>query len=286
MYAKTLSRVPHVQLFFPMFTSHEIAVWTEHELKRLERKEKRLQKVATVWIPRNPQKAVAIDLLAESLLDQPLGLTPDKELVDLGDPFTDIGDTECPGSESDEKVVWTEDAIAQLHEGLVFYSLRLLRARGNGKEKKEILRWIFAPPAVAYATVSESGSKVWKVIQPSEVPFSFELSCRLTGKSPERLREGLVPILKDIGLFELFKEIDDAQQCKQRRASSAYDNKRSSESGEPTSPAEVPVPAVSNPLDIQHSRGAGKGRNPGDGAGALRSAPNRPVLRLRNRTPA
>lgn len=284
MYAKSLSGVPHVQLFLPMFMQHEIAAWTDHEQKRLERKEKRQSKVATVWIPRDPQRTVVIEAISDSILDQPLGSTPDKELLDLGDPFTETGEVEIAQTGGDENVEWSEGAIEQLHEGLVMYSLRLLRARGNGKEKKEILRWIFAPPAVAYAADSDTGEKVWKVIHPSEVPFSFELSCRLSGKDPERLREGLVPVLKNIGLHELFKEIDDAQQCKQRSASSA-NNERSANHGSARS-TQVAVPKVPHSLDIQHSRGAGKGRNPGDGAGTVRRAADRPVLHLRNRAPA
>jgi len=192
--------------------------------------------------------------LDEALLDLPLGSTEDHELsAPVNDSDLDHEDLDQETSFDESVQVWSQEAVVQLHESLVMYSLRLLNARGNGKEKKAILSWIFCPEDMVFNTTS--GEPGWKFIKSSDVPFSFDLCCRICGYDAERLREGLVPVLKKLGLENLFKEINREQHNAADRAH-----------------------GLPHSLHIQHSRGAGKSANHGTQAGTARSSGPRPLL--------
>jgi hypothetical protein len=229
---EALSGLPlPIQLYLPMFTQHEIDAWTYQDQQRLERYLQRQQKKLTlVWVDSSPGKTKAIDDASDALLDASFGQQHDLELSDLGDPY---GDSDMQGggdpaadpehAEASETLVepavsWSESAIELLHENLFHYSLRLLNTRGNGKEKKEILRWVFNPSAIAVAkSESPDVAKVWEFIKPQDVPFGFELCSRFAGYDPERVREGLVPVLKNLGLEAIYKEITDDHTDQQGR---------------------------------------------------------------------
>lgn len=251
-----LSRAVPEQLFLPMFLPHEEEAMKQAYAKKLEKKLKNHARY--IEVSQNPRRTSVIDNLSASLLDLPLGPVEDVELSTTFDPYTETGEEE-PDSLTDELAKkWSDAAMDQLHEEMVMYSLRLLNARGNGKEKKAILSWIFDPHALAYAREVEGQKPVWEVIKPSEVPFGFELCCRLSGYDPERIREGLVPILKHLDLEELFKEVEHERNTEQR----------------------IRATKVSNTLNIQYSRGAGKGGDSGTETGASRSTEGGPVLCL------
>lgn len=252
------------QLFLPkMFLPHEEEA-IEHVLNdRLERKLRNHEK----YLDRVSKKRVRvrkIDNINPSLFDLPFGPVEDVELTIPFDPYDDDIAVDLPALSDEEAMNWSEDAINQLHEGMVMYSLRLLNARGNGKEKKAILSWIFDPHGMAYAGDMSGDEPHWVNIKPSEVPFGFELCCRLSGYDAERIREGLAPILKELDLDELFKEVEHERNKEQR----------------------IRATKVSNTLNIQYSRSAGKGGDSGPESGAPRSSQDRPLLRLRDRAPA
>lgn len=244
------------QFFLPMFLPHEEEALKQAYAKRLENKEKNRLKYQRV--SQNPRFTSAIDNLSASLLDLPLGQVEDVELSTTFDPYIDHGEEDPESLSDDEAKVWSEEAIKQLHEGMVMYSLRLLNARGNGKEKKAILSWIFDPHAMAYAIDMVGEEPLWKIINASEVPFGFELCCRLSGYDPERIREGLVPILKQLDLDELFKEVEHERDTEQR----------------------IRATELSNTVKIQYARGAGKSGNSRLQGGAPRSAERRSVTCL------
>lgn len=250
-----------VQPFLPMFAQHEIDAWVAHELKLQKSREKSREKrqVKAVWLRSNSVKTQAIDNLSDDLLNLPLGGVADPELSDLGDPYVEQTCEEPTVScDADEKFEWNSAAIEQLHEAVVMYSLRLLKAKGNAKEKREVISWIFDPPAMALSMRLDDGRKVWRVFKPSEAPFSFDVCCRAAGYNPERLREGLVPVLKSLGLDILFKEIGSDRN--------SHESSRSEE--------------LPDSLDIQHSRGAGKCDADGSQGGHGRSAEDRSELRV------
>lgn len=257
-----LSSAAPEQLFLPMFQPQEEEAMKLAYAKRLERRLKNQAKYFAV--SQNPKRTRVIDNLSASLLDMPLGPVEDVELSTTFDPYIEYGEEE-PESLTDEQAkIWSDAAIDQLHEEMVMYSLRLLNARGNGKEKKKILSWIFDPHALAYAKTVEGEEPVWDVIKPSEVPFAFELCCRLSGYDPERIREGLVPILKHLDLEELFKEVEHERNTEQR----------------------IRADKVSNTINIQYSRSSGKSGDSGIETGSPRSPQDRSTLRLRDRATA
>jgi len=246
------------QLPLPMFRAHEIDAANQHLAQRQADREKNHLKYLKKKLLNRPVKP--IDDRTLSLLDEPLGEFEDVELSTTTDPYNANVDEEPPSSDSDELAKqWSDEAIDQLHENMVMYSLRLLNARGNGKEKKAILCWIFDPQPMAYNRSKSADEKPsWIYINASEVPFSFELCCRIAGYDPERIREGLAPILKELDLDELFKEVEHDINNEQR----------------------IRATKVSNTLNIQYSRGAGKGGDSGSETRAPRSTEGGPVLCL------
>ncbi len=249
------------QLFLPsMFLPHEEESIEQFLNSKLEEKLRNHEKYL-VRASKNPARSKLIDSLSASLFDMPLGSVEDVELSTAFDPYDEDIAVDQPSLTDEQAMQWSEDAIEQLHEGMVMYSLRLLNARGNGKEKKAILSWIFDPKVVAHATDLQGDEPTWEVIPPSDVPFGFELCCRLSGYDPDRIREGLVPILKKMDLESLFNEVENERTNEQR---SRAQN-------------------VSNTLNIQYPRGTGKSVHPGAGAGPTGSTEGRPILCLRDR---
>lgn len=205
------------QLFLPMFTQHEIAASVAQRVQKLVKAAKRAEKAKAKWIQQNPKAVEVLEAYSDTLFDQSFGFDIDHELSNLGDPF--IAEKVVAEDPQTEEIVgdWSDAAIEQLHEGLVMYSLRLLKATGNGKEKKEILRWIFLPESMTVEVEDAAGNKVWKAIPPASTPFSFELGCRICGYNPDKLREELSTVLKRLGLDALLKEINDADDLKRQQ---------------------------------------------------------------------
>ena len=252
------------QLQLPMFRAHEIDAANQHFAQRQAVREKNHQRYLN-----KPKKGPVKprDDRTLNLWDEPLGEFEDVELSTKTDPYNAQADKEPESlSESDRLAKqWSDEAIDQLHENMVMYSLRLLNARGNGKEKKAILCWIFDPQPMAYNRSKNADEKPsWLYINASEVPFSFELCCRIAGYDPERIREGLAPILKGLDLDALFKEVQHDINNEQR----------------------IRATKVSNTFNIQYSRGSGKSGDSGVVAGTPGSTKDRPTLRLRNREAA
>lgn len=264
MSVRARNRAEPKQLFLPtMFLPHEEEAREQAFQARHKRKLENRAKYQS-HVEKNKAKPRKIDDIHPSLFDLPLGPVEDVELSIPFDPYDDHVGMDKPDLTDEAAMDWSEGAINQLHEGMVMYSLRLLNARGNGKEKKAILSWIFDPHALAYAGEMDGPEPLWTIIQPSEVPFGFELCCRLSGYDPERIREGLAPILKELDLDELFKEVEHERNTEQRTRATK----------------------VSNTLNIQYSRSAGKSGDSGVETGTPRSTKDRPTLRLRNREAA
>lgn len=203
------------QLHLPMFLRHEIEAVEQIQRKLDERKDKAHQKQS---VPKTfkVQEASAtqglFDAIDDRLLDMPLGGAEEgNELNCDVDPLrADIVEqVEALEGGSEE---WTDAAIEELHESVLHYSLKLLQAKGNGAEKKEVLQWIFAPTTMVAVLRDEQMQPVEVVLPQTATPFSFDQCCRICGYSPERLQDGLVPVLKEIGLGNVFKELFDGNQ--------------------------------------------------------------------------
>lgn len=102
---------------------------------------------------------------------------------------------------------WSDEAVEQLHEGLLRHALQALHTRGNPVLKHEILRWIFCPQDMVLTVRDTQGRERATVLPQQCTPFSFEQCCRVCGYSPQRLRDGLSSLLPAIGLAETLSQI-------------------------------------------------------------------------------
>jgi hypothetical protein len=208
------------QLHLRMFAPHELIVWEEEQHRRILRKLLR-DEHRSPWVPWRQREDHAtrslFDEIDLSLLEQPLGGPQEgNELNCDSDDFhewwvsadtcTEIG-VDIRAEPDEGREPWSDQAVEQLHEAILHYSLKALKARGNGAEKREVLQWIFAPKPMVAVLSDEHGNPVEALLSRSETPFSFERCCRTCGYSPERLMDGLMPVLREMGLGNVFNEI-------------------------------------------------------------------------------
>lgn len=201
---------PH-QLHLSLFSPHEIRAYEQEERHKALRKEQRQPKPPRrFWLRSDSATRGLFDALDPAVLDHPLG-GPEagNDLNCDVDPLREEeADTDANHSAEEATVEWSDAAIDQLHEAKLHYSLRALQARGNGAEKREILEWIFAPQAMVVVVTDDEDGRQHEVLLPQPLtPFSFERCCRTCGLSPERLMDGLMPILREVGLGNVFNEI-------------------------------------------------------------------------------
>lgn len=102
---------------------------------------------------------------------------------------------------------WSDAAVEQLHEGLLWHALQALHTRGNAALKREVLRWIFCPQPMVLMLPDPQGRLRAAVLPQDCTPFSFEQCCRICGYSPQRLRDGLAALLHAVGMADTLREI-------------------------------------------------------------------------------
>lgn len=195
------------QLHLSLFSPHEITAWEHEDRRKRERRDQRTpRKPKSFWVQADKATLELFDAIELTLLDAPLVGIDGNDLDCTTDPLADEL-TPLPDSpEEGDGEEWSDAAIFQLHEAMLHYSLKALQARGNGAEKRELLKWIFAPRTMVVAL--EQGDTHVEVALPQSItPFSFELCCRICGYRPEHVTDGLMPILKEMGLGNLFNEI-------------------------------------------------------------------------------
>lgn len=88
------------------------------------------------------------------------------------------------------------EAIVRYHEGLLRYSLNVLKSKGNAEEKYEVLQWIWSPDIFCWAKRQENGNNTYDPVPRNGLPFTFQTCCGLSGLDYERLRDGLSRVLK------------------------------------------------------------------------------------------
>lgn len=114
----------------------------------------------------------------------------------------DAAEPQARGSEvakAPEACDWSDEAVAQLHEGLLHHALALLRTRGNLEEKQEILHWIWAPSVFCWVSRYRAGVHQRIPIHRRKLPFTFERCCAVAGLRPEKVRSGLAAALRELG---------------------------------------------------------------------------------------
>lgn len=176
------------QGFLPIFTDLEVLVshqvWNQEQLRRQTRRHK-------------PRRIVAQPSAAVDVLDLPLFRVRRRDDLLVGDPFADdVSDTHHDAEEpSLEPFQWARESELELHYVLLNRSLQYLDARGNRREKEDILQWIFHPETPESLLKQIDGK--WERIL---VPFTFGTCCRLQGVDPEEMRDQIRAKCKQSGL--------------------------------------------------------------------------------------
>lgn len=196
------------QLHLDMFDPQEIEAYEQATHEKVARAKARKTRLVTIQ-PMQPREQLLLlfDQIDDHVFDAPLaGLAAGNELNASGESAVDTH-TDVDDQNSQEE--WTDTAVAQLHESVLHYSLMLLQSRGNGAEKKEILKWIYAPERLV-ATINDPLKGQVEVVLPLiETPFSYVRCCRLCGYEPDHLQDLLAGVLKERGLGQLFNEISN-----------------------------------------------------------------------------
>ena len=191
------------QLHLALFAPHEIRVWEEEELRQALRRSRRPRRAARRCCP---EEECATRFLFEGLegadLDSRRGGREDgcKPHCHANPRRQEPAGARQVPAQGAQAESWSDEAVEQLHEAVLHHSLRALQARGKGAEQREILRWIFDPEPLVAVLRDAHGNPTEAILPQSLTPFSFERCCRICGYSPERLRAGLMPVLREVGL--------------------------------------------------------------------------------------
>ena len=105
-----------------------------------------------------------------------------------------------PIEEEEMEIQWGVDAIVQLHSCLLEESLKALAGRGNARQKLEILEWIF-----------EAENE--NIARQRDVPFSFELCCRLEGMDDNFIRKFIDKRLNFLLTGKVAKSVSRPEKC-------------------------------------------------------------------------
>lgn len=96
-------------------------------------------------------------------------------------------------------IIWTPDDLVSMHSCMLEENFKILAARGNPKEKLDVLKWIFESEWVAEVanrkTMVLNGETVSfdqrRVIYNRDCGFTFSMCCRLEGFDPDVFRTWL-----------------------------------------------------------------------------------------------
>lgn len=207
MHAAAVSRP--IQLHLALFPQHVLDAVEQEEARREQKKEKRRLATHVAATRRDAQRHALIEAMNLSLLDAPLLAAIGPNELDCSvDPLLAPDDFSLE-EQTGTQAGWSDQAIYELHEAVLHHTLKVLQARGNGAEKREALKWIFAPERYV-ATLDLGGRKEEVLLPPELTPFSFEMCSRICGYRSEMLMDLLQPILSGLGLGSLFNELTHA----------------------------------------------------------------------------
>lgn len=196
------------QLHLPMFDPQEIADYELATQGKPTRSNVRRPRLVTIQ-PLQPREQLLLlfDQIDDSVFDAPLaGIGDGNELN--GSTYA-LMETDTEADDEPAIGEWSDEAVAQLHESVLHYSLMLLQSNGNGAEKKEVLKWIYAPERLV-ATLSDPELGDSEVVLPLlQTPFSYIRCCRLCGYEPDEMQDLLAAVLNEKGLGQLFNEISN-----------------------------------------------------------------------------
>ena len=104
----------------------------------------------------------------------------------------------------EQAIVWTDEEVYMLTEGILFYTLEILKSKGNVEEKIEALDWIWASDIDSYRRVRVNNQVVLEPVLSKFIPFTFAFCCVINGLNADTMREALrqplAPVLRKLGL--------------------------------------------------------------------------------------
>lgn len=167
-------------------------IWNHHfsqaDKRSLKKEEKSRQRIE-VLVAESQEKGITWTNI-QKLLDRPIGHYQPSDL-DIQPENDETSPLQVVDEKTEERIVWTDQAMIDLHEGVLNYSLQLLRSKGNAKEKLEILNWIWSDDVHSFATKKIRGVNQQVPIRADQLPFTFQTCCRLSGYHHDDLRDGL-----------------------------------------------------------------------------------------------
>lgn len=112
--------------------------------------------------------------------------------------------SESCATPDEQPVVWTDEEVYMLTEGILIYTFDILKSRGNVEEKIEALDWIWASEIDSYRKVRINNQVVLEPVLSKFIPFTFAFCCVINGLDADTLREAirrpLAPALDKLGL--------------------------------------------------------------------------------------
>jgi hypothetical protein len=201
------------QLHFDFLPATIVANLTQKEARRSEKRALMRSRPTKLRVLDSNASIdqIPLDLLIEPILVGQVveGLSPA-----LREVMEDHGDVLMSADVNDESdahlstsLDWSDQAIAELHEGLLLSSLASLAARGNATEKVDVLKWFFSPDIYAWNKKTTCTGEVgYQPIYSHQIPFTFQRCCAVAHFNHEVLREGLLFILRKAGLGDYLPE--------------------------------------------------------------------------------
>lgn len=171
------------------------SVWQQQAQSRAEQTLKKIEKArqqAAIRI----RSAIQSGFLwpgVEKLLEKPLGVYMPTDLDIQPEAEAHRPEHDSHGmsiNDIKEAMTWSDEAIVDLHHGLLMYSLGVLNSKGNVSEKKQTLSWIWSDDIFDVVARTVKGVTRYVPIRADQIPFTFQTCCRLNGYHHEEIRDG------------------------------------------------------------------------------------------------
>lgn len=221
---KTTSAVPEAQQAMPFVTTIERAAMATAYAESSKKAQRSVFKDLADAV-RSLQKKIAEnqllsydEVVIQRLLEHPLIASLPTELDEIAERTTrkkrrkqrvrakkpsTHRSKDCATPE-EQPVVWTDEEVYMLTEGILIYTFDILKSRGNVEEKIEALDWIWASDIDSYRKVRINNQVVLEPVLSKFIPFTFAFCCVINGLDADTMREAirqpLAPVLQKLGL--------------------------------------------------------------------------------------
>lgn len=172
--------------------------WDNHFLqadKRVTKRDEKTRQRIEIYVASSKEQGITWTNI-QKLLERPIGVYQPSDL-DVQPDTDEIPTTHVVGKKNEERIEWSDQAMIDMHEGTLNYSLQLLRSRGNAVEKLEVLNWIWSSDVKGFETKLHKGVIQKVPVRADQLPFTFQTCCRLSGYRYEELRTGLAWEMRD-----------------------------------------------------------------------------------------